>query len=130
MELQDYNCGGYALGTFDWYDIDDYRHAIEQILSDFPKSKVIKFRKIPRLSLNKWNIIAFRIGENSFWDDFHFMKYCRDGKWRGKEGMMEIRELKGSILDTWKRTDGMEYNKKITFIAIPRKKKTRIQTQE
>lgn len=84
----DYNCGGYALGTFSWYTpfdeptyinlrtSDDYDEieetAVENILCDFPDLSLISSIDVRNKDIDykTTEIIAFRFSRN----DFHFWK--------------------------------------------------------
>lgn len=90
MPLSGYNCAGYALETFDWYQIDKFyekspEEAAEQILDDFPNLKQIFPKNLADLPKNK-EIIAYRQGE---WD-FHFVKRYKNNIWYHKRGSSSI----------------------------------------
>lgn len=92
----EYNCAGYALGSFNWYcPINDDRRAckqtgdiemfVNQILQDFPNIRVIK--QLSDLNKNEY-AIAFRLADN----DFHFIKRNKSGKWFAKMGGSNIKQ--------------------------------------
>lgn len=89
-----YNCGGYALGSFDWYKPyhricpnfyrateKDYRICIQAMLKDFsPNLRVIKTMS----SLKQGETaIAFRLDGLG---DFHYMRKGKNGSWYHKMG--------------------------------------------
>lgn len=98
-----FNCAGYALRTFSWYcpfgqydgDLDSIlfqrfegnaeetlNYTVQYMLNDFP----LVLRLISDLSEAQADeeIVAYRIAMDGW--DFHFLRRCRDGKWRGKMG--------------------------------------------
>ena len=92
--IYDYNCAGYALGTFSWYCPSDCTHdddqvrgrtrqyrlqAIKIMLRDFPNLRLIK--KVKDATPNEI-VIAFRVAKH----DFHYMKRGRNGVWYEKCG--------------------------------------------
>lgn len=99
-----YNCMGYALGTFDWEDIDSFRYTpyrcgekrylecmneilwecVDELLERFPQIRLIKS---PREKEIKERIIAFRLSET----DFHWARLGADGIWTHKPGSSPIR---------------------------------------
>lgn len=95
----DYNCGGYALGIYVWYQFEDYFNSlravgveemthlcVDAILCDFPALRVIN--DLNELQKNE-RAIAFRICEK----DFHFMMRHKNGHWSHKPGRMPIRSI-------------------------------------
>lgn len=95
----DYNCGGYALGIYVWYQFEHYlaimrkvgvekmtRLCVDALLRDFPTLRVIN--DLRELQKNE-RAIAFRICEN----DFHFMMRHKNGHWSHKPGRTSIRSI-------------------------------------
>lgn len=95
----DYNCGGYALGIYVWYQFNYYFDAVLEfgieemthlcvnaILCDFPTLRVIN--DLHELQKNE-RAIAFRICEY----DFHFMMRHKNGHWSHKPGRTPIRSI-------------------------------------
>lgn len=99
----DYNCAGYALGTFSWYcpyekdtrSFFDFiipprlteeemekrtKNYIEQMLNDFDDLRIID--NLRELRFNEY-AIAFRVSPD---DDFHYVKRTRGGLWYHKRG--------------------------------------------
>lgn len=102
--LYEYNSGGYALGTFNWfcpygsYDGDTLhsRCSKETTLKNFTKYILLTFEeririisKIEEKTKDEY-IIAFRIG----FHDFHFIKRGNNGVWYHKPGNSTIRRIK------------------------------------
>ena len=108
---RDYNCGGYALGTYDWFvpyrcsysdeyleddveefwresehNIDDYNIMAESCINEMIYYFNGKLREIKKVSDAKADerVIAFRFGAG----DFHFMIKGRKGhQWHSKMGV-------------------------------------------
>lgn len=119
-----YNCGGYAIGCFSWYQPDaccgfshnatTFDKSVQDILRDFPSLRLIE--SIDELMNNEY-AIAFRMSSS----DFHFIKRNRKGIWFQKTGSNPwIRPiLKSEVFsDVWcaHRGDG-GYKGKIAFFA-------------
>ena len=100
-ERYEYNCAGYALNTFSWYEPvsydeapdfykgaqEDYDHCIGVMLEDFPTSRRIENIKE---ALKNETIIAFRIGDG----DFHYIVRKLNKQWYHKIGHLpEIRRM-------------------------------------
>lgn len=100
----DYNCGGYALGTFSWYlpsrtreeytdimghaDIGDMDVALtlasEAIVNELPGWSVVPFALVMerKYSPKDYEIVAMRF----CYYDFHFWKLGRNWNWYDKMG--------------------------------------------
>lgn len=87
-----YNCAGYALKTFTWFDFDDFNYystmkhknaevikLSKVLLKQFPTLRIIK--ALPELQANEYPI-AFRVGSQ----DFHFMCRGKNKQWYHKMG--------------------------------------------
>lgn len=103
----DYNCGGYALGTFSWYlpsrtreeytdimghaDIGDMDTALtlasEAIVNELPGWSVVPFALVMerKYSPKDYEIVAMRF----CYYDFHFWKLGRNWNWYDKMGCRE-----------------------------------------
>lgn len=97
-----YNCAGYALGTFSWYqpnpeDCNPWgrrftRKEMEevteectaQMLKDFSDLRVVS--NLSDLAPTE-QAIAFRVSSNG---DFHYMKLARNGQWYHKMGNSSV----------------------------------------
>lgn len=97
----DYNCGGYALQTFDWYNPSlsrgylwysrkqekkRLRRMVMRILADFSDVRVVQ--SFDDLQPDEYGIL-FRIGKR----DFHFIKYGRNHQYYHKQGAMDIERI-------------------------------------
>lgn len=100
----DYNCGGYALGTFSWYlpsrtkeeysdimgyaDIGDMDTALtlasEAIVNELPGWSIVPFALVMerKYSPKAYEIVAMRF----CYYDFHFWKLGRNWNWYDKMG--------------------------------------------
>ena len=103
----DYNCGGYALGTFSWYlpsrtreeytdimghaDIGDMGTALtlaaEAIVNELPGWSIVPFALVMerKYSPKDYEIVAMRF----CYYDFHFWKLGRNWNWYDKIGCRE-----------------------------------------
>lgn len=101
-----FNCGGYALETFDWYcpthllsnletkeERERYsRKAVRYMLEEFDDLRVIN--DLNELEDNEY-AIAFRVG----YDDFHYVKRADNGVWYHKSGgNPKIRRMKKDVV--------------------------------
>lgn len=101
---RDFNCGGYALGTFNWYkpvleenedeedlmfdsEIDVYertQRCVNAMLMEF--AGVLRvINDVSELMTDEY-AIAFRLQDGDGWDDFHYMKRASNGVWYQKCG--------------------------------------------
>lgn len=142
-DTQDFNCGGWALETFNWYqpdggcideerdfheircrtDISRHRRAklmlrasIDNMLEDFDgRLRLIKLND-PILP-NEYRI-AFRFSDTL--RDFHFAKELSPNYWSHKPGDGEIQFFDTKeLLSAWNRGSN-NYNRKIAFFAMKR----------
>lgn len=103
----DYNCGGYALGTFSWYlpsctreeytdimgyaDIGDMDTALtlasEAIVNELPGWSIVPFALVMerKYSPKAYEVVAMRFCRY----DFHFWKLGRNWNWYDKMGCRE-----------------------------------------
>ena len=131
----DYNCGGYALNTFNWYrpsDDEEFDYGIEEMTKeemDIQTKKCVdymleQFKGLLRVVQGVWELekneymIAFKIdggGEN----DFHFCKRLKNGHWYHKQGQLPIRRIKKQKVykEEWIFSD-MAYYGKTVFLAM------------
>ena len=110
IDRWDYNCMGYAIGTYEWELLKSFRwtpycrgihhdeelnmeymndilwDCVDEILEKFPQLRLIKRPK--ELKANE-HAVAFRIGET----DFHWARLGSDGIWTHKPGNSTIREM-------------------------------------
>jgi hypothetical protein len=111
----DYNCFGYALGYYDWLDLDAFFNIadsktnsnIEELNAIFEdccmeleeRYQLTRVYNINTLKLNNnQHLIAFRIG----YDDFHFCRLGSDGIWSHKPGGNYIRTMEEKeFIEAW-----------------------------
>lgn len=103
----EFNCGGYALDTFSWYQpfsrndgmldnvierFDDFEDAlnytVEYMLKEF-KGKLRLINNLNELQENE-EAVAYRIEEDTWGADFHYVRRKRNGSWYGKLGACPI----------------------------------------
>jgi len=141
----DYNCAGFALGTFKWYEpqswdiLSDFKvnemfeGSVADLLEDFPNLAAIdKLEDAPE----ETDVVGFRIStrdtlrapddEMVEWNnmvereevwDFHFILRTK-GKWYHKAGARDIAEFTGSLdeKDEWP-ADRYNYYGKIAWFT-------------
>ena len=96
----DYNCGGYALNTFDWYrpyenEFEEYfatdrkgmQRYVDHMLEEFSGSLRV-INSLKELRENEY-AIAFRTRKT----DFHYCKRAKSGHWTHKPGWAPIRKI-------------------------------------
>ena len=135
-----YNCGGFALGTYNWYlpyeqrdedwawyfeEFDEgYLTAEEAVTGltntcvDFMLNDINGIRIIEEESEIKKNeyAIAFRIGFLD--DDFHYARRSDEGVWYHKMGGTEIRECEFGIHDRVWDCGAYVYEGPVVLFAI------------
>lgn len=125
-----YNCGGYALESFNWYlprlngddvcrvygtTVEDCVRAMEE---DFPNLR--RIQEISELKENEY-AVAFRLSDY----DFHYIKRARNGHWYHKMGSAHyINTMKEEVVfsESW----GRGYDGEIALLAITRQSLTTI----
>lgn len=119
-ERSEYNCGGFALGTFDWYipsgcDYFDPEGTVESILEDHPELRIIDS---PDSVDPLVKVIGFRFGHDwcdEDWPDFHFLVRI-DGDWYEKQGGWLILPFDRDPWDDWSNDD-FAYDGEITWFV-------------
>lgn len=116
-----YNCGGFALRTYEWVDVYEDRPAevIEQIIAAFPQYSKCNPKK-EGFDFQKYEYVAYRVGKWGYWEDFHFMRSDARGRWWHKPGGQSIRIYKGDIFAGWTRADDKVYRGKIFWLRKER----------
>jgi hypothetical protein len=122
--VNSYNCGGYALETFDWFcpykrttkmkfynnGFDYYQpRLVKFMLKMFPTMRIAK--DINDLKENE-RMVAFRTG----YRDFHFVKVTASGRFYHKAGDSTIARMskREFFSDQWYNG----YDSEIVFLAI------------
>lgn len=127
--LCDYNCGGYALSTYNWFcsntdstkyyslDINErVDYSIRYMIKFFGKDKIRVIHSVQELTKVEY-AVAFRVGNC----DFHYMKRGKNGVWYHKPGSNTIRRAtkKEVFADKWTTPDGWTiYDSKIVLLAV------------
>ena len=138
----DYNCGGYALGTFSWFlldsfepdcDLDYYDMTTEEIekrivrMEDDCVEEIVEVfeglvRPISVLSELREDeyAVLFRISydEEGYIDDFHFVKRHHDGHYSHKPGKSAVAEFKNDPFDGDWSSRYLDYNAPIKILAV------------
>lgn len=145
-DLDDYNCGGFALGTFNWYlpyaswsETTDnlyfrrhmntdaiVRYYANYILLDFG-NRIREIKSVEELKVGE-RAIAFRAGV----DDFHFCVRGKNGVWYHKPGRNTIRRIKRSevFAEEWVSPDHfVVYDSEIILFALKNQKKPLTKTK-
>ena len=130
------NCAGYALDIDSWIwtgrpipsceEANPYS-VLRRILKRYQHLN-IRITKVPECKEDEV-LIAFRIGKlksHDYWD-FHFVKLCDDGVWRGKEGHSGIVSYNHDIALPWYRSDdAFAYDSKIIFMTYKKSNPPRL----
>ena len=133
----DYNCGGYALETYDWYHPSDemwFDYGMDEMDEETMLRQtqqcvdymLRQFKGLLRVIKGTWELqeqeymIAFKIdagGEN----DFHYMKRGKNGHWTHKLGGLRVERIKREKVfkDCWV-FDDITYYGKTVFFAMKR----------
>ena len=134
-----YNCGGFALGTFDWYrpysyeedgyifefDEDefgswyDYNEWLLNVTVSHMLDTIDGLRLIENVSKLKENeyAIAYRVGAEI--EDFHYMRRSDEGRWFEKQGWDSIHEVDENYVyaDKWELTPWEFYDSDLILFA-------------
>lgn len=127
FDEDDYNCMGYALGTFEWDepvnfvsiyeegydDVEDVAYRCVEEIKCYENVRIIS--SIDELEIDEY-MIAFRTG----CDDFHFVRQNSDGSWTHKKGSGIIEEIeeKEVFSDIWCAERAYPYISKIYYFAV------------
>lgn len=114
---RDFNCAGYALGCFSWFNFSDFdnmsiNECVEEILANFPNIRFLRDEK--ELKENEY-LIAFRMGK----EDFHFMKRNKRNIWYEKRGhLWYINTVKKkTVYSPYWKLGNIIYDSQIVFFA-------------
>ncbi len=131
VDRLNYNCGGLALGTYNWYvpydrdiydhygelmyDIDDIDAAVDycvdHMLTQFPDGRVVN--SVEELEPDEVGVI-FRLGD----EDFHFILY-KEGTYYSKVGSWNTREVAEEEVYDEEWSEFYTYYSKIVILAMP-----------
>ena len=128
-----YNCGGYALNTFNWYrpsddedfDYGEFEMSEEEMAIQTQKCvdyMLEQFDGLLRVIKGTWELkeneymIAFKIDGNGE-NDFHYCKRAKNGHWYHKMGQYPIMRIKKEKVfkDKWVFEDITYYGKTVFF---------------
>ena len=124
----DFNCGGYALGTFDWIQLESLlgfgivkceqlkettKEAVEELLEEFDYIRVID--KETEITKEEF-LVYFRISDDG---DFHFLKKFHNGEIYHKPGSFPICKFHGNpYVDNWSVNKTINYCGPIVLFAV------------
>lgn len=132
FHFEDYNCGGFAVGTFDWLHIEnrkmhsflsnsynqqttrDKKLALVSAAKELEKNFNLRPLKNPRKIKEGEYLIGFRLSNR----DFHFIRQMSNGKWLHKPASKPIQEISNEdVYGVWcpDRYDGGYDSKTIWF---------------
>jgi hypothetical protein len=121
-----YNCFGYAMGYYDWLDLESFYIIEEEDEDDLicmfedccnELSSRYGLRPVfPHWELEKdEHLIAFRVG----YDDFHFARKNSDGTWTHKPGSNFIRKMSEEEFNSeWCPSRECPYISPIAYFAV------------
>lgn len=127
----DFNCGGYALGTFDWIQLKSLfgfgivkckegekleevtKEAVEELLEEFDYIRVVdRENEVTKEEF----LVYFRISDDG---DFHFLKKTHSGKIYHKPGSFPVCKFSGNpYVDDWSVTKLTNYCGPIILFAV------------
>ena len=132
---QDFNCQGFAFGTYEWdfpydrayrnimftadegdyYLINEYLNITVNWLLDFYSGQLRLIGDVKDANADE-EVIAYKVGNR----DFHFMKRKSNGKWYHKPGAMPIRVIKQKEVfkKVWKNDNGTTYTSDLVLFAF------------
>lgn len=137
----EYNCMGFAIGTYEWEDLEDFEYTdclededeyavslrssicyecalkmvlLSQYVENYPRMRVLDNR-FEKLSDDEY-MIAMKISE----DDYHFRRQMDDGKWYEKCGSGPIRECTDTVYDEdwWSLHGQLHYDSNTVYLAV------------
>lgn len=145
MNALDYNCGGYALGTFTWILLDSFGHGYDLSFDDVDEDMMEEFKGyvarmedncveeivknfeglvrpisvLSELHKNEYAVL-FRVSydDEGYIDDFHFVKRHHDGHYSHKPGSAPIAEFEGDPFDGAWANSWLDYNAPIKILAV------------
>ena len=133
--IYDFNCQGFAFGTYQWdypydlaykgvmftadedncYLIDEYLDITVNWLLNYYSSQLRVIDNIKEIEQGE-EVIAYRVGAH----DFHFMKRKSNGKWYHKPGASPIQSVtqKEVFSKVWKNRNGTTYTSELILFAF------------
>lgn len=135
-ERCDYNCGGYALGLFNWYL--PYPQELKDEIAGFWGEWKMSYRKVLKIMVNYMvdtlpvrrikslkqldekteYCVALRLGK----DDFHYVKRYQEGIWYHKRGgSYHIQRMEEKEVFSKKGWVDGRYNSNIVLLAVKKR---------
>lgn len=133
--IYDFNCQGFAFGTYQWdypydqaykgvmftadednyYLIDEYLDITVNWLLNYYSSQLRVINNIKEIEQGE-EVIAYRVGAH----DFHFMKRKSNGKWYHKPGASPVQSVtqKEVFSKVWKNRSGTTYTSELVLFAF------------
>lgn len=128
----DYNCMGFALGTYEWENIYDFKETREldelereDCLADCV-SEITCFYPVREIELeDKIEEDEYRIAMKVATDDFHFAREMEDGTWYEKCGAAMLRPFDRDTLynDWYSATGSTVYDSETVFFAVKKEQR-------
>ena len=133
--IYDFNCQGFAFGTYQWdcpydqaykgvmftadennyYLIDEYLNITVNWLLNYYSNQLRVIDNIKEIEQGE-EVIAYRVGAH----DFHFMKRKSNGKWYHKPGASPVQSVtqKEVFSKVWKNRSGTTYTSELVLFAF------------
>jgi hypothetical protein len=133
--IYDFNCQGFAFGTYQWdypydlaykgvmftadednyYLIDEYLDITVNWLLNYYSSQLRVIDNVKEIEQGE-EVIAYRVGAH----DFHFMKRKSNGKWYHKPGASPVQSVtqKEVFSKVWKNRSGTTYTSELVLFAF------------
>lgn len=137
----EYNCMGFAIGTYEWEDLEDFEYTddlededeyaislrssicyecalkltlLSLYVENYPRMRVLENR-YEKLEDDEY-LVAMKVSE----DDYHFRRQMDDGKWYEKCGSGPIRECTDTVYDEdwWGLHDQLHYDSNTVYLAV------------
>lgn len=133
--VQDFNCGGFALGYLEWirlyslheYDFEEFQYddtmieeatwdSVEEIISMFEENEIRVIYSEKEVTKDEF-VVYFRLSDDG---DFHFLKKYHNGRIYHKPGALPICRFNGNPFeDEWSYS--INYCGPIVMFAIDNK---------
>lgn len=133
--IYDFNCQGFAFGTYQWdypydqayksvmftadednyYLIEEYLNITVNWLLNYYSSQLRVIDSIKEVEQGE-EVIAYKVGAT----DFHFMKRKSNGKWYHKPGASPVQSVtqKEVFNKVWKNRSGTTYTSELVLFAF------------
>lgn len=137
----EYNCMGFAIGTYEWEDLEDFEYTddlededeyavslrssicyecalkltlLSLYIENYPRMRVLESR-YEKLEDDEY-LVAMKVSE----DDYHFRRQMDDGKWYEKCGSGPIKECTDTVYDEdwWSLHGQLHYDSDTVYLAV------------